>query len=143
MVCPSPRLGQALGLLALVAPLANCAPNPQGGAPPFQPPSVQNLTLWGTGCPIGGAAIIQQTRNNTPVFVLNEWALSLPDPEGGSNEAAAKWCNQEMSLRNGPTGMRLRIANVVVGGWAQLEAGTTVALSVTTRLGDIDGGVSA
>lgn len=137
---PTLFLGLAL------APLATCAPRPQGeGAGPISPPTVNNMTMFGTGCPIGAGGISQVTRDGTPVFAFREWGLVLPDPdleaEERSETAVSKWCNEEITLGNGPVGMRLRIAAVTVGGWASLDAETNIALQVETKLGGVDAGV--
>ena len=99
------------------------------------------MTMFGTGCPIGGAGISQVTAGGTPVFVFREWGLVLPSPESATAEAVSKWCTEEIQLGNGPVGMRLRIGSVTVGGWAQLDAGTKISLQVETRLGGVEAGV--
>lgn len=129
--------------LAHLLPLVAAAP--QGGPPPGAPavpPTVNNMTMFGTGCPIGGGAISQVTRNNTPVFVFREWGIVLPSEESEETGTSFKWCNEDIILGNGPVGMRLRIASVTVGGWAQLDAGTKISLQVDTRLGGVEAGVS-
>lgn len=129
--------------LALLLPLVAAAPQggPPPGAPPV-PPTVNNMTMFGTGCPIGGGAISQVTRNNTPVFVFREWGIVLPSEESEETGTSFKWCNEDIILGNGPVGMRLRIAGVTVGGWAELDAGTKISLQVDTRLGGVEAGVS-
>ncbi|KAK3390681.1 hypothetical protein B0H63DRAFT_519893 [Podospora didyma] len=113
---------------------------PQGGGGQSPPaPTVQNMTMWGTGCPIGAGGLVQQMRNNTPVFVFSEWGLSLPDPETTST-SVSKFCTEAISLANGPVGMQLRIATVSVSGWAALDQGTKLAFHVETKLGDVLGG---
>ncbi|KAK3353815.1 hypothetical protein B0T25DRAFT_632177 [Lasiosphaeria hispida] len=130
---PSPT---RLWALALLLSLAASLPAPQADTP--GPPSVQNLTMWGTGCPIGGGAISQRSKDGAPIFVFGEWGLALPNPEPESQDQQAvdKFCTEEISLANGPPGMQLRIASITVGGWARLDPETTVLLQVETRLGD-------
>src|SRR5436189_207803 len=107
-----------MGLLA-AAPFVLCAPRPQGeGSIPA--PTVNNMTMFGTGCPIGAGGISQVSHGGPPVFAFREWGLSLPNTDTGvgTADAASKWCNEEIWLGNGPVGMRLRIAAVTVSGWA-------------------------
>lgn len=130
-------------LLLLLAPLA--APLPQTLTPiPADSPSVHvnNMTTYGTGCPIGGGPIAQATKDGRPIFAFTEWGLSLPDPDSETPGAAEKWCSEEIDLGGGPVGMRMRIESVTVSGFATLGSGTKLAVGVETRLGGVEGGVS-
>ncbi|KAK0732121.1 hypothetical protein B0H67DRAFT_477783 [Lasiosphaeris hirsuta] len=128
-----------LRALALFLPLARALPAPQADTP--GPPSVQNLTMWGTGCPIGGGAISQRSKDGAPIFVFGDWSLALPSPDEPDSQknqqlAVDKFCTEEISLANGPPGMQLRIASITVGGWARLDPETAVLVQVETKLGD-------
>ena len=90
----------------LLWPLVACLPQGGGGGVPA--PTVNNLTMYGTGCPLSGGALAQQTRNDTPVFLFSEWNLAVPASEGSSSDSdgsASKWCNEDISLGNSPVGM--------------------------------------
>ncbi|KAK0747046.1 hypothetical protein B0T18DRAFT_326443 [Schizothecium vesticola] len=134
-----------LHLLPLLS-LAHSAPSPQT-LTPIPPDStsvhVNNMTTYGTGCPIGGGPIAQATKDGRPIFAFTEWGLSLPDPDSETPGAAEKWCSEEIDLGGGPVGMRMRIESVTVSGVATLGAGTKLAVAVETRLGGVEGGVSS
>lgn len=129
-------------LLLLLAPLAT--PLPQTLTPsPSTSVLVNNMTTYGTGCPIGGGPIAQATKDGRPIFAFTEWGLSLPDDADPETPGAAeKWCSEEIDLGGGPVGMRMRIESVTVSGFATLGGGTRLAVGVETRLGGVEGGVS-
>lgn len=145
MVSPSylSTMACILSLLSLFPTLSTSLPQPQGGGPPAVSPTVQNLTMSGSGCPIGAGGLVQQIRNGTPVFLFTEWNLALPNTADASNKNQhAKWCTEQIQLANGPVGMQLRIATVSVGGWANLETDTKLKVDVSTSLGSKVAGVS-
>lgn len=128
--------------LSLSAP----SPSPQTLTPtPGDTTSVHvnNMTTYGTGCPIGGGPIAQATKDGRPIFAFTEWGLSLPDADSETPGAAEKWCSEEIDLGGGPVGMRMRIESVTVSGFATLGGGTRLAVGVETRLGGVEGGVSS
>ncbi|KAK3312313.1 hypothetical protein B0H66DRAFT_644554 [Apodospora peruviana] len=123
----------------MLVPLSSALPQSQaGGTPPTVSPTVQSLTMSGPGCPIGAGGLVQQMRNNTPVFLFTEWGLALPNTADDGQDA--KWCTEQIQLANGPARMQLRIATVSVGGWADLEPETKLQFEVSTMLGDIVAG---
>ncbi|KAK1829759.1 hypothetical protein QBC39DRAFT_222754, partial [Podospora conica] len=128
----------------LLAPLALALPSPQTLNPiaPETSVHVNNMTTYGTGCPIGGGPIAQQTKDGRPIFAFTEWGLSLPSADADAEEpgVAEKWCSEEIDLGGGPVGMSLRIESVTVSGFATLGAGTKLKLGVETKMGNIVGG---
>ncbi|CAP70169.1 uncharacterized protein PODANS_3_2688 [Podospora anserina S mat+] len=129
----------ALNLLSLAPLLGYAFALPQ--SQPSASPNIQNLAMWGTGCPLGAAGLMSGVRNGTPIFSFSEWGLVLPnvdDPE--SETTASKFCTEEITLNNGPVGFQLRIETVTVGGWAELEEGTKLVVEAETKLGDVVAG---
>ncbi|KAK3323177.1 hypothetical protein B0T19DRAFT_442675 [Cercophora scortea] len=118
---------------SLLLPLVASSPQTE---PPTIAPTVQSLNMFGPGCPIGAGGIVQQIRNDTPVFLFTEWGLALPDVDDNTKDTVSKWCTEEISLANGPVGMQVRIATVTVSGWATLDLDTKLGLEVETQLGD-------
>ncbi|KAK0742069.1 hypothetical protein B0T21DRAFT_408915 [Apiosordaria backusii] len=128
-----------LTILSALLLLASASALPQ--AQPPASPNIQNLTMWGTGCPVGAAGVISEIRKGTPVFNFSEWGLALPNADDPANEATAyKFCTEEMTLNNGPVGFQVRIETVTVFGWAELEEGTKLAIEAETKLGDVVAG---
>ncbi|KAK4644125.1 hypothetical protein QC761_302688 [Podospora bellae-mahoneyi] len=126
----------ALNLLSLVPILGYAFALPQSQPPAS--PNIQNLAMWGTGCPLGAAGLMSRVRNGTPIFSFSKWGLVLPnvdDPE--SETTASKFCTEEITLNNGPVGFQLRIETVTVGGWAELEEGSKLVVEAETKLGDV------
>lgn len=133
---PIYTLIMALNLLSLAPLLGYAFALPQ--SQPSASPNIQNLAMWGTGCPLGAAGLMSGVRNGTPIFSFSEWGLVLPnvdDPE--SETTASKFCTEEITLNNGPVGFQLRIETVTVGGWAELEEGTKLVVEAETKLGDV------
>ncbi|KAK4205087.1 hypothetical protein QBC40DRAFT_65801 [Triangularia verruculosa] len=128
-----------LTILSALLLLASASALPQGQPPAS--PNIQNLTMWGTGCPIGAAGLISGVRNGTPIFSFSEWRLSLPNVDDPENEATvSKFCTEEMTLNNGPVGLQVRIETVTVTGWAELDEGTKLVIEIETKLGYIVAG---
>lgn len=125
--------------------------------PPSQP-TVDSLTMSGPGCPLGAGGLVREIRNGTPVFLFTEWNLSLASGAQGGDAPAtstpatpvensitsvSKWCSEEINLGNGAPGWQVRIKTVSVGGYAELPKDAVIGVTVTTRLGGVDAGVSA
>ncbi|KAK4442848.1 hypothetical protein QBC34DRAFT_363024 [Podospora aff. communis PSN243] len=121
-------------LLLSLSSLTACLPQTAPPAPPSTAVTVKNMTVYGTGCPIGGGPISQSTKGGAPVFVFREWGLSLPDTDE-TPEEAEKWCVEQITLGDGPVGMQLRVKSITIGGWADIDADTKISLSVQTNLG--------
>lgn len=133
------RLQGVFSLLSLSS-LATCFPQ---GTPPPPPPTavtVKNMTMYGTGCPVGGAGISQTTKGGAPVFTFLEWGLSLPGEEPTPWEYE-KWCVEQITLGDGPVGQRLRVASITIAGYALVDPETTVKLTIHTNYGGTAGGV--
>ncbi|KAK0670319.1 hypothetical protein QBC41DRAFT_96496 [Cercophora samala] len=129
----------ALTMLSMSLLLGYASALPQ--AQPPASPNIQNLTMWGTGCPVGAAGLISEIRKGTPVFSFSEWGLVLPNTEDPDHETtSSKFCTEEMTLNNGPVGFQVRIETVRVSGWAQLEEGTKLVVESETKLGDFVAG---
>ena len=128
----------ATGLVSL-ATLASALPQGGGGAGAVNP-TVDSLVMSGPGCPLGSGGIVQQMRNNTPVFLFPEWSLRLPDADTNAT-SVSKFCNEQISLGNGPVGLQVRIATVSVSGYAALESGAKIGVDVETKLGNTTAGV--
>ncbi|KAK0641806.1 hypothetical protein B0T16DRAFT_420552 [Cercophora newfieldiana] len=125
-----------LSLSSLVSSLPQTTPPPP---PSSTAVTVRNMTVYGTGCPIGAGPISQQTKAGAPVFVFREWGLSLPDEDETPGEAD-KFCVEQITLGDGPVGMQLRVKSITIGGWAEIDADTKISLSVHTNLGGIAAG---
>lgn len=135
---PTVRYGALLSLA-----LSSClqaAPQDQGPGPVISP-TVDSMTMLGSGCPLGSGGIVREIRNNTPVFLFDEWDLNLADAEAGTT-TVSKFCTEEISLGNGPQGYQVRIAAITVAGWADTDLNTRLAVSVETKLGGVEAGVS-
>jgi len=130
---------RGFSLLLSLSSLATCLPQTAPPAPPAV--TVKNMTVYGTGCPIGGGPVSQQTKAGAPVFVFREWGLSLPDTDETPGEAE-KFCVEQISLGDGPVGMQVRVKSITIGGWAQIDADTKISLSIHTNLGGMAAGVS-
>ncbi|KAK4172097.1 hypothetical protein QBC36DRAFT_338654 [Triangularia setosa] len=129
----------ALTILSTLFLLGSTSALPQ--AQPPASPNIQNLTMWGTGCPIGAAGLISEIRNGTPVFSFVEWGLALPNTNDPENETTtSKFCTEEMTLNNGPVGFQVRIETVTVSGWAELEEGTKLVVEADTKFGNVVAG---
>ena len=147
-----------LALAALVLPqqLADGFVLPRAD-PPTQP-TVDSLVMSGPGCPLGAGGLVREMREGTPVFLFTEWNLSLapgspagdapassvapPPATENSITSVSKWCSEEISLGNGAPGWQVRIGTVSVGGYAELPKDAVVGVGVTTKLGDVEAGVS-
>ena len=117
---------------------------PAGGPPAGVQPTVVGMNMFGPGCPMGAGGTVQQIQNGTPVFLFPEWNLTLSDADPKlAKPSVDKFCQETISLANGPVGMQVRIATVSVGGWADLKSGSTLEIAVSTRLGSTTAGVSA
>lgn len=135
---PNVRYGALLSLV-----LSSClqaAPQDQGPGPVISP-TVDSMTMLGSGCPLGSGGIVREMRNNTPVFLFDEWNLNLADAEAGTT-TVSKFCTEEISLGHGPQGYQVRIAAITVAGWADTDINTRLAVSVETKLGGVEAGVS-
>jgi hypothetical protein len=122
---------------------------PPGGAPgPGSGPggstmSVDSMTMVGTGCPIGAGGVVQEVREGIPVFSFSEWNLNLAEADPNApTTAVEKFCQEEMRLSNGPTGMQFRIGTITIEGWADLKTGSKISIATETRLGDTPAVVS-
>ncbi|PKS11781.1 hypothetical protein jhhlp_001074 [Lomentospora prolificans] len=115
-------------------------------------PTLNSLSMFGTGCPTGGGqGIGAGAVNGTPVFKFPEWNLDLADldaePSEGEEEdtepatSVEKFCIEEMQLGGGPPGYQIRVPKVTVGGIADLEEGSALSVSIETAAGEADVGV--
>ncbi len=133
-------------LLLLWCGAALAAPQPQSSTPPPPPiqPTVDNMTMYGSGCPIGSGGMVREMRNNTPVFLFPDWSLSLASDAGANGSgggSVSKFCTEEISLGNAPPGFQVRLSTVSVSGYADLDKGSVIGIGVETKLGAVDGGV--
>jgi hypothetical protein len=126
----------APALLALAPMLGNAQDLPTR-------PSVNSLTMIGPGCPIGSGGQATEVQGGTPVFLFTEWGLNLADADKSSDMPSVdKFCQENISLGNGPPGYQVRIAAVTLRGWATLETGSLISIAVNTKLGGTQAGVS-
>jgi len=122
------------------------APSPQADAPAQTRPTIDNMTSYGPGCPVGSPAIIKEFRGSAPVVSFPDWGLSLAEAEvaeDGSGKSMSKFCTQQITLSHIPSKMAIRLESVTVAGHAELEVGSTITIGVETRFGDKDMGVRA
>ncbi|KAB5550804.1 hypothetical protein GE09DRAFT_1222629 [Coniochaeta sp. 2T2.1] len=110
-------------------------PQDQGSGPVISP-TVESMTMIGSGCPLGTGGIVREIRNNTPVFLFSEWGLDLAEAEPGAT-VVSKFCSEVIELGNGPPGYQVRIATVSVGGWAELDGSTRLVVDVETKLAGV------
>ena len=133
-------LGLAPWFLGFPVVGAIATPQPQTStATPQIKPTVDNMTMYGTGCPIGSGGMVREMRNNTPVFLFPDWALSLSAPD--ADGSVSKFCTEEITLGNVPAGQQVRLARLQVGGWADLEQGSVIGVDVELKFGGENGGV--
>lgn len=138
---------RAAAFVAAFAAGVLAKPEPQTSSTPLKiSPTLDNITEAGSGCPIGSGGMIHEIRNSTPVFLYRDWGLNLndstPHDSNTYNGTVSKFCKEYISLGNAPPGYQLHIAQVTVGGWAQLEEGTFVGMRINTRFDGVEAGVS-
>ncbi|KAB5576126.1 hypothetical protein GE09DRAFT_1215844 [Coniochaeta sp. 2T2.1] len=110
-------------------------PQDQGSGPVISP-TVDSMTMTGSGCPLATGGIVREIRNNTPVFLSSEWGLDLAEAEPGAT-VVSKFCSEVIELGNGPLGYQVRIATISVGGWAELDSSTRLVIDVETKLAGV------
>ncbi|SPO01562.1 uncharacterized protein DNG_04235 [Cephalotrichum gorgonifer] len=103
-------------------------------------PTVDSMSMIGTGCPVGGAGIGTGAVNGTPIFSFPRWTLDLSSGEETDTE---KYCIQKMQLANGPAGYQVTVAALTVGGISELEEGAVLGISVESTLGEEKAGAGS
>ena len=98
-------------------------------------PTVASLSMYGTGCPIGGGGIATGADRGTPIFSFPQWTMDL-----ATEGEADKFCVMDFQLEHGPPGYQVRLAAISVWGDAEV-ADATLNVRVATSLGGEEAGV--